>query len=207
MIKWGICCLQNPKWFPKHCATWWKEKSDTVTILYLGRNISHVTKYCVHTCSVMSNSLLLCLWDFPCKNTGVGCYFLLQNIFLMQRLNPGLLCLLNCRWILYHWATGKPTSSLGWQKKKKKRNKDGDSLTLSMFISTVHSKTNSMILTTSGRRTKMRELMKKRGFPGGSAVNAMPETQVRKIPWRRKWQPTPVFLPENIPWTEESGRL
>ena len=125
MIKWGICCLQNPKWFPKHCATWWKEKSDTVTILYLGRNISHVTKYCVHTCSVMSNSLILCLWDFPCKNTGVGCYFLLQNIFLMQRLNPGLLCLLNCRWILYHWATGKPTSSLGWQKKKKKGTRMG----------------------------------------------------------------------------------
>ena len=22
---------------------------------------------------------------------------------------------------------------------------------------------------------------------------------VRKIPWRRKWQPTPVFLPR-IPW-------
>ena len=27
---------------------------------------------------------------------------------------------------------------------------------------------------------------------------------VRKIPWRRKWQPTPVFLPGKIPWTEES---
>ena len=30
---------------------------------------------------------------------------------------------------------------------------------------------------------------------------------VRKIPWRRTWQPTPVFLPEKIPWTEKSGRL
>ena len=29
---------------------------------------------------------------------------------------------------------------------------------------------------------------------------------VGKIPWRRKWQPTPVFFWE-IPWTEESGRL
>ena len=27
---------------------------------------------------------------------------------------------------------------------------------------------------------------------------------VRKILWRREWQPTPVFLPgESIPWTEE----
>ena len=30
---------------------------------------------------------------------------------------------------------------------------------------------------------------------------------VRKTPWRRKWQPTPVFLPEKHPWTEEPGRL
>ena len=25
--------------------------------------------------------------------------------------------------------------------------------------------------------------------------------------WRRKWQPTPVFLPGESPWTEEPGRL
>ena len=44
---------------------------------------------------------------------------------------------------------------------------------------------------------------------------AMQETQkrcgfdpwVRKIPWRRAWQPTPVFLPRESPWTEEPGRL
>ena len=38
------------------------------------------------------------------QNTGVGCHFLLQGIFLTQRSNP---CLLHCRWILYHWATGE----------------------------------------------------------------------------------------------------
>ena len=27
---------------------------------------------------------LLCPWDFPGKNTGVGCHFLLQGIFLAQ---------------------------------------------------------------------------------------------------------------------------
>ena len=27
-----------------------------------------------------------------------------------------------------------------------------------------------------------------------------------KIPWRTKWQPTPV-LPGESPWTEEPGRL
>ena len=30
---------------------------------------------------------------------------------------------------------------------------------------------------------------------------------VGKIPWRRAWQPTPVFLLRKIPWTEEPGRL
>ena len=30
---------------------------------------------------------------------------------------------------------------------------------------------------------------------------------VGKIPWRRKWQPTLVFLPRESPWTEEPGRL
>ena len=29
-------------------------------------------------------------WDFPGKNTGVGCHFLLQEVFPTQGLNPGL---------------------------------------------------------------------------------------------------------------------
>ena len=28
---------------------------------------------------------------------------------------------------------------------------------------------------------------------------------VGKIPWRKAWQPTPVYLPEESPWTEEPG--
>ena len=54
------------------------------------------------SCSVMSDSLparLLCPWDSPGKNTGVGCHSLLQNIFRNQRLN---LNLLHCRQILCH---------------------------------------------------------------------------------------------------------
>ena len=37
-------------------------------------------------------------------------------------------------------------------------------------------------------------------FPGGSAIKNPPAMQdsvlIWKIPWRRKWQPTPAFLPE-----------
>ena len=40
-----------------------------------------------------------CPWDSPGKNTGVGCHFILQGIFLTQESNPGLL---HCRPILYH---------------------------------------------------------------------------------------------------------
>ena len=38
-------------------------------------------------------SRLLCQWDSPGKNTGVGCHFLLQGIFPTEGLNPHLLCL------------------------------------------------------------------------------------------------------------------
>ena len=33
---------------------------------------------------------LLCPWNFPGKNTGVGYHLLLQGIFPTQGLNPGL---------------------------------------------------------------------------------------------------------------------
>ena len=33
------------------------------------------------------------------------------------------------------------------------------------------------------------------------------DSWVGKIPWRRKWQPSPVFLPGKIQWTEGPGRL
>ena len=30
---------------------------------------------------------------------------------------------------------------------------------------------------------------------------------VKKIPWKRAWKPTPIFLPGESPWTEVPGRL
>ena len=62
-------------------------------------------------CSDLSNSVthglsttrLLCPWNFPDKNTGVGCHFLLQGIFPIQGLNLGLLRLL-------HWQADSFTT-------------------------------------------------------------------------------------------------
>ena len=73
--------------------------------------------FCVPGCSVVSDPLqphglqparLLCQWDFPGKNTGVGCHFFLQGIFLTQGSNPHLLCLL-------HWQAGSFTTGATWE--------------------------------------------------------------------------------------------
>ena len=79
-------------------------------------NIFHL---CVHVClvaSVMFDSVrpyrlqparLLCLWDFPGKNTGVDCHAFLQGIFLTQGLNPCLLLSCIADGFFTHWATWK----------------------------------------------------------------------------------------------------
>ena len=57
---------------------------------------------------------LLCPWDFPGKNTGVGCHSHLQEIFPIQGSN---LSLLHCRQVLYHLNhQGSPMYPLNlWQ--------------------------------------------------------------------------------------------
>ena len=46
------------------------------------------TQLCPTLCSPMDYQGLLCLWNFPDKNTGAGCHYLLQGIFWMQGSNP-----------------------------------------------------------------------------------------------------------------------
>ena len=53
------------------------------------------------------NRRLLCPWDSPGKNTGVGCHFLLLGVFLTQGSNPGLV---HCRQILY-WLSHQGSPS------------------------------------------------------------------------------------------------
>ena len=56
------------------------------------------------------------------------------------------------------------------------------------------------------------------GFPGGASGKEHScqcrrhkrlefDHWVGKIPWRRAWQPTPIFLPSESPWTEDPGEL
>ena len=69
------------------------------------------------TCHVLSRVLLfaahglgptrlLCLWDCPCKNTGVGCHFLLNRIFPNQGLNSRVCWQMNS---LTRAPRGKPS--------------------------------------------------------------------------------------------------
>ena len=74
----------------------------------LGRILSWLVTHSVVSNSLQSHELqptrFFCPWDFPGKNTGVGCHFLLQGILPTQELN---LCLL-------HWqADSLPLSYQG----------------------------------------------------------------------------------------------
>ena len=77
--------------------------------------LSTVLGMCMLSHSVMSDSLqphglqlvsFLSPWNSPSQSTGVGCHILLQGIFPTQGLNPCLLCLLHCRWILNMLSLG-----------------------------------------------------------------------------------------------------
>ena len=70
---------------------------------------------CLTLCdSVDWPARLLCPWDSPGKNTGVGCHPLLQGIFTTQGLNPGLP---HCRRVLYCLRhQGSPPSHLPFNK-------------------------------------------------------------------------------------------
>ena len=57
---------------------------------------------------------------------------------------------------------------------------------------------------------------KRKGFPGGTSGKEPAfeckrrkrpgsDSWIGKIPWRKKWQPTPVFFTWRIPWTEQPG--
>ena len=90
-VRRGPCC--------KNCGVSPSAKVRSATLSCLNQESKNVS------CSVVSDSLwphelsrLLCPWDFPGKNTVVGCHFLLQEIFPTQGSNLGLP---HCRQILY----------------------------------------------------------------------------------------------------------
>ena len=102
--------------------------------------------------------------DSPGKNTGVGCHALLQAIFPTQGSNPGLP---NCRQIII-WASRE----------------------LSIIFLPRARLVCMMIYTVSTRWLRGKEST--RQFRGQRRCRVSP--WVRRTPWRRKRQPTPIFL-------------
>ena len=59
-------------------------------------SILYVVVVCAQSCPTLwphglQSTSLLCLWDFPGKNTGAGCQFLLQFCMQCVSINPKLL--------------------------------------------------------------------------------------------------------------------
>ena len=61
-------------------------------VLSTGNNLVSVSSCCLVVrvfCDPTDCSpRILCPWNFPGKNTGAGCHFLVQGIFLTQGWNP-----------------------------------------------------------------------------------------------------------------------
>ena len=116
VVTGSLPCLTPSYGFPfKSSMVWVPALLAPITLFIKNKTRSVRPFNFVCACSVRSNSLwphelqptrLLHPWDFPGKNTEVGCHFLLQGIFLTQGLN---LCLL-------HWQSNSwPLCHLGSQ--------------------------------------------------------------------------------------------
>ena len=102
VVTGSLPCLTPSYGFPfKSSMVWVPALLAPITLFIKNKTRSVRPFNFVCACSVRSNSLwphelqptrLLHPWDFPGKNTEVGCHFLLQGIFLTQGLN---LCLLH----------------------------------------------------------------------------------------------------------------
>ena len=183
-----------------------REKKVFIYLFFLVRICECV---CVHTkllqscltlCNPMDGCMLLCPWNSSCKNTGVGYHALLQGIFLTQGSNPRLLC-------LFHWQAdslplashGKPTIGetglfycfnflscfltfyfvLGYSRLSTEKAMAPHSSTLAWKIPWTEE---------PGRLQSMGSLILGHDWATSLSLFTF-------VHWRRKWQPTPVFLP------------
>ena len=101
------------------------------------------------------------------KNTGVGSLSLLQRIFLTQELNQ---VLLHCRQFLYQLSYQRSTRN---------------------YLVSI-----SNIISLLGPCCPLKEGNLATDSPFFAGYFLFPPPSVyRSLPWRRKWQPTPVFSP------------
>ena len=98
-----------------HAAVHGITESDTIERL----NSKSIIRYMI--CNLYTR--LLHPWDFPGKNTGMDCHFLLQEIFPTQGWNPGLP---HCRQILYQLShQGSPERGIDIMNESQESSQEG----------------------------------------------------------------------------------
>ena len=102
----------SPSW-----SRYWEKMTKILLFWFSYMKIQSELNYrltCVRACSDVYNSLrsyelmptrLLCPWEFPGMDTGMGCHFLFQTIFPTQGSSPHLCISCIGRQFLYHWTT------------------------------------------------------------------------------------------------------
>ena len=130
--------------------------------------------------------MLLCPQNFPGRNTGVGCYYLLPGIFLTQGSNAGFL---NYRWILLPSEPPKASSN---------------SCPI-MWLTNISSLTTLLLFMFVYIRS---------GASRAQSVKNLPEVQETKVqslgqknPLEKEIENHSSILAWKIPWTEEPGEL
>ena len=108
-IKWYVCILSTfvSKWITFSRKDNLNVKVSLMFLYKIYVNVSFSERSYTHTHTHTHIYIgLFCPWDFPGENTGVGCHFLQQGLFLIQWLNP-------CPLHLLHWqADSLPLSHL-----------------------------------------------------------------------------------------------
>ena len=104
--EWNLTICNNMDGSRGYCAKW--NKSDRERQMLCVFVCVCVCVFLFSRVWLFATPWILCPWNSPGKNTGVGCNFVLQEIFPTQGLNSGLL---HCRQILYHLShQGSPNS-------------------------------------------------------------------------------------------------
>ena len=110
-LGWGLWCWkttmiqQQPAGVPHAC---YPSKDSSVPRAKWKRRVSRSVSAAPLQRRGLWPTRLLCPCSSPGKNTGVSCHALLQRIFPIQGLNPGLL---HCRQILSHKGSLLPSTA------------------------------------------------------------------------------------------------
>ena len=83
----------------------WTQLSDFHSLTHGKIVYVLIAQSCLILATPSTAARLLCSWNFPGKNTRIGCHFLLQEIFATQGSNHHPLCLLLWKpnpWLLSH---------------------------------------------------------------------------------------------------------